>query len=359
MVSGHMALWSNQRKRFQLQFSRSTLVQLGLWITQNFTETFVSKRLTHNIWIAVFWFTLPWIVRSEHGSSPTLAIFKHLKIQGNASMTKRNRALGAPMTITQKQVVQSYGDWIVDYLNCSQTADLLTHLAQRMSRSPGWTKEQATQWVDDYYDLEWTPYHVTFMFHHIPGSEEEKIRQMHKDIGRFYGKLASWVVRDPKSSKYAHLLPRGVFFPDVPCYKREKQALRDVTINDGLHFHGIILVRTKSRLKVPFLQHLRDKRKSYGRGSTLTTHAEPIRDHHRFVADYAGKGVKRGRVSYDDVLVLPRTGKELQENMGETIFGPDREIKDIMSANNVSIETAHDLYESARRCRKQSEMKRS
>jgi hypothetical protein len=165
-------------------------------------------------------------------------------------------------------------------------------------------------------------------------------------------------VRDPKSPKYAHLLPRAVFSPDVPCYKREKQTLRDVKINDGLHFHGIILVPTRSRLKVPFLQHLRDKRKSYGQGSTLTIHAEPIRDHHRFIADYAGKGLKRGRVSYDDVLVLPRSGKELQQDTGEGIRGPDREIKDIMSANNVSIETAQDLYGNARKYRGNEKTKR-
>jgi hypothetical protein len=90
---------------------------------------------------------------------------------------------------------------------------------------------------------------------------------MHEDIGRFYGKLASWVVRDPKSPKNAHLLPRAVFFPDGPCYTGRKKGLREVTINDGLHFHGIILVPTRSRLKVPFLQHLRDKKKRADPGS--------------------------------------------------------------------------------------------
>jgi hypothetical protein len=274
-------------------------------------------------------------------------------------MTKRNRALGAPMNITQKQVIQSYGDWVIDHLNFPHQEDPLTHLLRKMKTCPNGTMEQVSQWAKEYVDLEWEAYFMTFMFRHIPGSDQETIRQTHKNLARFHGKLASWVVRDPKSPKYAHLLPRAVFFPDVPCYKREKQALRDVKINDGLHFHGIILVPTKSRLKVPFLQHLRNKRKSYGQGSTLTIHAEPIRDHHRFVADYAGNGVKRGRVSYDDVLILPRTGKELQRDMSEGIRGPDREIKDIMSANNVSIETAHDLYESVRKCRKQSEMKRS
>jgi hypothetical protein len=166
-------------------------------------------------------------------------------------------------------------------------------------------------------------------------------------------RLASWVVRSPRSAKCAHLLPRGVFFPDGPCYKREKQALRDVSINDGLHFHGLILVPTKSRLKVPFLQHLRDKKRSYGRGYILTTHAEPIWDQERFVADYGGKTVKRGRASYDDVLVLPRAANELQRDVSESISGPDREIKHVMSAHNVSIEMAQEFYENARKCRRQ------
>ena len=49
-------------------------------------------------------------------------------------------------------------------------------------------------------------------------------------------------------------------------------------------------------------------------------------------------------MSYDDVLVLPRTGAELAQNKVESLSGPDREIKDIMSTHNVSIETARDLY---------------
>jgi hypothetical protein len=63
-------------------------------------------------------------------------------------------------------------------------------------------------------------------------------------------------------------------------------------------------------------------------------------------------------VSYDDVLVLPRTGKELQQDTCESLSGPDREIKDIMSAKNVSIETARRLYENARKYRGKEKMKR-
>jgi hypothetical protein len=274
-------------------------------------------------------------------------------------MAKNSRALGAPMTITQKQVMQSYGDWIIDHLNCPHQEVLLTHLLRKMSQCKNGTMELVEKWTQEYLDLEWTPYHVVFMFRHIPGPAPETLRQMHKEIARFYGKLASWVVRSPRSPKCAYLLPRAVFFPDGPCYKRQKQALRDVSINDGLHFHGLILVPTRSRLKVPFLQHLRDRSKIYARGNIARIHAEPIRDHHQFVADYAGKAVKRGRVSYDDVLVLPRTGKELQQDSVESLSGPDRDIKDIMSASSLSSETAQNLYENTQKCRWQGKIKRS
>src|ERR1700743_617613 len=122
-------------------------------------------------------------------------------------MTKRNRALGAPMKITSTELVQSYGDWVLDHLNFPHHEDLLTHLLRKIKTRPHGTMEHMGKWAKEYTDLEWTPYHMVFMFRHIPGSEQEKIRQMHKDISSFYGKLASWVVRDPKSPKNAGLLP--------------------------------------------------------------------------------------------------------------------------------------------------------
>ena len=71
-------------------------------------------------------------------------------------------------------------------------------------------------------------------------------------------------------------------------------------------------------------------------------HAELIRDQSRFVADYAGKAVKRRSVSYDDVLILPRAIRELQDERA-SLYGPDKEIKDLMSASNLSLETVQGL----------------
>jgi hypothetical protein len=177
------------------------------------------------------------------------------------------------------------------------------------------------------------------MFDHISGSSQEKIRLMHKEICKLYAKLASRVVRKPRSEKFAHLLPRGVFFPDIPGLKNSEQPLNDVTINDGVHFHGIIVIPQNSRLKAPLDEHLREKKRMYLRRTKISRiHVQQIVSDELFVTDYAGKAVKRGRFSDDEILILPRTIKELPQKA--TAIGDagtvDRDIKDIMSAHNVS-----------------------
>jgi hypothetical protein len=258
-------------------------------------------------------------------------------------MKTLKRALGVHLETSPKEVVQSYGDWIIDHLNFQRDTTLLTYLYDRMLQTPQGTMLQVNEWITEYLASDWEVYHAVFMFHHIPGSPQEKMRQMHKDISSVYGTLASRVVRKPTSAKFAHLLPKAVFFPDVPCLKREKQPLRDVKVNDGIHVHGIILVPRKNRLKGPLDEHFHQKKKVYVRGNIARIHLRPITSEELFVVDYAGKAIKRRRFSYDDILILPKTSNELRPQMSEPIAGADREIKDIMSAHNVSLETAQGL----------------
>jgi hypothetical protein len=89
-------------------------------------------------------------------------------------MRKNNRALGAQMKITRKALVQSYGDWVIEHLNFPHQEDPLTHLVRKMSACPHGTLDQVSKWMEEYLDLEWTPYHMVFMFRHIPGSDGEK-----------------------------------------------------------------------------------------------------------------------------------------------------------------------------------------
>jgi hypothetical protein len=77
-------------------------------------------------------------------------------------MAKTNRALGAPMKITQKQVVQSYGDWVINHLNFPHQDDPLTYLLRKMSACQHGTMEQVDNWMEEYVDLEWEAYLVTF-----------------------------------------------------------------------------------------------------------------------------------------------------------------------------------------------------
>jgi hypothetical protein len=205
-------------------------------------------------------------------------------------------------------------------------------------------------WVREHMNSGWDGYLVTLMFEHISGSSQEKIRVMHKEICRVYGKLASRAVRKPRSENFAHLLPRGVFFPDVPGLKKSEQMLSDVTVNDGIHFHGILVLPKNSRIKTPLGEHFHKNKRLYTRRTKIARiHVQPIEADELFATDYAGKALKRKRFSGDEILILPRTIKELSQKtrgVGELAM-LDREIKDIMSAHNVSETVAAEMCQIA------------
>ena len=200
-------------------------------------------------------------------------------------------------------------------------------------------------------DLGWDGYWVTFMFHNISCSEERKIEQMHREICRVYQKLATRAVRKPRSEKWVHLLPKGIFFPDVPGYKKNEFKVGEVSVNDGIHMHGVMVVPKQTRLKERLDLHLLRKQKLYVRGKIYRIYAEPITSRAAFVTDYGGKAIKRRRFSTDHVLVLPRTVAELpakicDQSGNEEARAISREsyLKDIQSSMNVSEVVAKSLY---------------
>jgi hypothetical protein len=201
-------------------------------------------------------------------------------------------------------------------------------------------------WIQQHVDLGWDAYFITFMFENISGSSEVKVQQMQEEITKFYEKLATRAVRKPRSEKWVHLLPKGVFFPDVPGYKKSFSHIKDISINDGIHFHGIMVATPECRLKEPLHLHLMRKRKLYTGGKLYRIDAEPITSDAPFVTDYGGKAVKRRRFSNDHVLLLPRTVAELPAktcNQGENV--EVRAIKDIQSSMNVSEVVARSIYQ--------------
>ncbi len=103
-------------------------------------------------------------------------------------------------------------------------------------------------WLQQWLDQGWDGYLFTFMFNQLPGSRHAMVRQMHQQLLRWYGRLATRTVRKPRSPVWIPFLPKGIFIPDLPVPKRSKQSIGDVSTNDGLHMHGIVVANRWARI---------------------------------------------------------------------------------------------------------------
>ena len=162
-------------------------------------------------------------------------------------------------------------------------------------------------WINRYINAGWDAYFFTVMFHHISGSREKRIMQMHREIEKIYGRLATRMVRKPRSPRWKGLLPIGLFSPDFPVRKfglGEGGSIEDVSINDGLHMHGIMLANRWGRIPVGLHEHFREKMDHYRTPKIRRIHVEPIRHSPEEVVGYALKGLVKRTVSIDDIGVL-------------------------------------------------------
>lgn len=166
--------------------------------------------------------------------------------------------------------------------------------------------------IQRYVDQGWKAYLVTFMFISLPGGNRAIISQMTDDVTRVYSTFITRVVRNPHSPFYRRALPVLVGCSDSPVAKRKGQSLASVAINDGLHFHAILLVPGTSRLKQGVKAHFRKCASLYLKNDrpVREINVRKITSNLGFVVDYALKAFKRGKVDRDHVLVLPRAESE-------------------------------------------------
>jgi hypothetical protein len=94
------------------------------------------------------------------------------------------------------------------------------------------------QWVHDQMAYGWHGYFLSFMFSQIQDLNTPRMEEMKKHLGWFYGRLAKASVPKASSPKWSRFLPQVVLALDLPVPKHSKVQLRDVTINNGLHWHG-------------------------------------------------------------------------------------------------------------------------
>lgn len=108
-------------------------------------------------------------------------------------------------------------------------------------------------------------------------------------------------------------MPIFIGCPDLPVWKHEKVSLSDIAVNEGLHFNGIFLVPEESRLKTGFKKHMTENKGFYadGRHGLRRIHVKGIRRTPGYVVDYALKALKKGRIGYDELLILPKHASEM------------------------------------------------
>ena len=156
-------------------------------------------------------------------------------------------------------------------------------------------------------------YLLTFMFNHLPGNTSSIVSQMQNEVERVYSTLVPWIVRKPRSERWVSLLPKFIGCPDRPVWKHEKQPLRNVTVNDGRHYHGIILIHPLSRLQVPLDEHFQRYSTLYLKDHSKLRNidVQPIESNPGYTTGYAMKGLKNWEFTSDHILILPRTLSEL------------------------------------------------
>ncbi|MET4045449.1 hypothetical protein ABIC03_007181 [Bradyrhizobium sp. RT6a] len=158
----------------------------------------------------------------------------------------------------------------------------------------------------------WAAYLVTFVFDHLRGSRTSVLGQMRDEILRIYSTFVTRTHRKPRAVP-TDQLPVLISVADLPVVKSIRPNER-TSCNDGLHLHAILLVPPITRLKEHVAEHFKHQMDLYAGPRKLVAgiHVRPITSTPERVVDYVFKTVLRGRVAYDDaVLVLPRASGEL------------------------------------------------
>ena len=108
---------------------------------------------------------------------------------------------------------------------------------------------------------------------------------------------------------------RGLASPDHPVPKTgSKASVWELTINGGLHFHGILVLppEDKCRLGRHLIAHLHQNESVYCPPDLPLLRIDVRSMSTPVLAEYVLKQFKRGNVDYGDILILPRSRSEVR-----------------------------------------------
>jgi len=167
--------------------------------------------------------------------------------------------------------------------------------------------------IQERIENDWQPYFLNFMFKKLPSRRRSTRKEMMKqEVQTVYTTLVKHVVHHPKSPSWVPYLPFFIGCPDLPVAKWEKELVRNLAVNDGWHFNGCLLLppKGKCRIKGHLDRHFRNNQEKYYKDEYYLDrlHAGVIKE--GTMADYMLKHFKRGNVTSDDILILPRVSDE-------------------------------------------------
>jgi hypothetical protein len=160
----------------------------------------------------------------------------------------------------------------------------------------------------------WQPYFVTYVFRHISGGTSKRKLIMTSEVCRVYSQLLTRIIRDPNAPSYQQWLPYLMASPDLPVPKNGiKASVRELTINGGLHFHGVLVLPPEDRCRLGrhLIAHLHKCESVYCPPDLPLLRIDARPSSTPMLADYVLKQIKRGNVAYDDILILPRARSEI------------------------------------------------
>jgi hypothetical protein len=167
------------------------------------------------------------------------------------------------------------------------------------------------QIIEDHIKRGFEPYMTTFMFK--LATLNGWSQQMSDEINRVYSRFLTECTRYPWSERNLDSRPVLIACPDWPVRKRYKQDQIKTLPYEGAHWHGILLVPPKNRLKVGVKDHFETvKRRAYVRvGLPLSrVHVEHISYQPRLATKYVLKSLARGRCTPDDLVICRLSSSE-------------------------------------------------
>lgn len=167
--------------------------------------------------------------------------------------------------------------------------------------------------IEDRFNAGWSCDLLTVLFNRMTGSQPILIDQMKDQVHRIYSTLATRVNRKPRQAS-SDELPLLIGALDLPVYKKDRTSAPTIVFNDGLHFHGILMVPPNSRLKTGVGDHFSSNADLYSGASSRVARIDvrTITHSREHVMDYVLKTIKNKGLSYDDaMIVLPRSKAEL------------------------------------------------